>query len=294
MLKRRSVRTATVAVIATFGLIAAACAPPPPPEPVNYKFEATSMHSVDSQDEVRLFGECVAIPNCDDEPYLLTVAFRVKIGEPGSAQSWVVKGSTFSGVSEGDTVALSGGQRGTVSFPGIMPLDVLDALNPDNKLEVFGTYTWAAEEDLINSLSGGANTVSDIFEDALNDLVASSTLPDEDVNGLIDMILDLLFDDFGSAFRLILSNIPCFGLCDDVLGGRVYLGIGVTGALGSLVDSAIAGQTIPAINLVGDNSVPPNIQGGGLFTLTGPKTFENQNFVGAGGHHQYTFVAGPA
>lgn len=294
MFTRRSARVAALALLSTIGLIAAACVPPVPPAPVDWSVKGTQIHSVDSQDEIRVAGVCIAIPDCNDETYLITVAFRVKIGEPGSAQAWVVKGSTKNGVAEGNTYTLTGGQQGTVSFPAVQPLDVLDALNPDNKMEVIGTYTWAAEEDWIDSLSGGANAVADAFEGALNSLVATATLPDQDVPDLIDLVLDVLFNNIGSAFRLILSNIPCLGLCDDVLGGRVYVGLGATGTLGSLIDDALVGASVPAINLVGDNSVPPNIQGGGLFTLTGAKTFANQSFVGAGGHHQYNLVSGPA
>ena len=50
--------------------------------------------------------------------------------------------------------------------------------------------------------------------------------------------------------------------------------------------------TIPTINIpVVD--LPPDINGGGLFTLNGNKTF-TQSFSGAGGRHTYQFSATPA
>ena len=49
---------------------------------------------------------------------------------------------------------------------------------------------------------------------------------------------------------------------------------------------------MPAINIpVVD--VPPDIQGGGFFTMGGSKTF-SQTFTGADGQHTYGFQSGPA
>jgi hypothetical protein len=39
--------------------------------------------------------------------------------------------------------------------------------------------------------------------------------------------------------------------------------------------------------------VPPDVQGGGIFTMTGPKNF-TQQFSGADGRHTYSFTAGQA
>jgi hypothetical protein len=72
----------------------------------------------------------------------------------------------------------------------------------------------------------------------------------------------------------------------------VYVGIGVNGTLGALVDSALASATpIPYINMGPDNTIPPDVQGGGVFTLTGVRNF-TQTFVGADGSHTYNFTAG--
>lgn len=292
MTRTRPTRTVLLCALATMGLLAACT--PAPPTPVDWTFRATSITSVDSQDEVRdpIFGACISIPNCDDEAYLYQIAFRARIGEANSAQAWVVRGSEIGGLSEGDTRALSGGQSAQVNFTGVQALDVLEALDPANKFEIVGVYTWAAEADLINSLDGGANSVAGLLRDALNSTIANQEVPDGDAPGLIDLILDQLFNNFGSTFRLILSNIPCLGLCDDVLGGRVYVGLGATGALAETLAPILAGVSIPNVNT--GFEVPPSIQGGGIFTMGGPTTFANQSFSGAGGHHRYTFVAGPA
>jgi len=39
--------------------------------------------------------------------------------------------------------------------------------------------------------------------------------------------------------------------------------------------------------------VPPDVLGGGIFTLTGTKNY-TQTFTGADGQHTYSFQTGPA
>jgi len=296
MLRNRSARLALVGIMSVLGLTAAACAPSAspggPPAPINWSFKANSMTVNDSQDEVRIFGACVAIPNCDDEPYLLQIGFRVRIGQAGSADAWVVKGDTLPSTSEGASRSLTGGQTAQVNFTGIQPLDVLDALNSNNKMDIVGTYTWAAEEDTINSLTVGANAIADIFKTALNSTLAAGTLPNGDTNALITLVVNALFNNIGNPFSLIASNIPCFGLCDDVLGGSVHIGIGATGTLASLIDTAIAGTTIPSI-IIPLVDVPPDIQGGSIYTMGGIKT-ASQTYTGADGQHTWNFQSGPA
>ncbi|HNK38264.1 MAG TPA: hypothetical protein PLN09_10055 [Microthrixaceae bacterium] len=296
-MKTRTARLALVGLVAAFATVAAACAPdaPPPwepPAPINWSFKGTNITVNDAQDEVRVLGACVAIPNCDDEPYLLQVAFRVRIGQPGSADAWVVKGDTLPSISEGSSQSLSGGQQAPVTFTGVQPLDILSALNPANKMDVVGVYTWAAEEDSINSLSVGANATADVFKNALNATLAAGTLPNQDANALVSMVFDALFSNISNPFAMLASNLPCLGLCDDVLGGAVYVGIGATGTLAGIMDAALASTTVPAISIpVLD--VPPDIQGGGFFTLGSTKNF-SQTFSGADGVHTYGFQSGPA
>lgn len=291
-MKVRNGRLALIGLVAAFAAVAAACAPPVapggPPAPINWSFKGTNMTVNNSQDET-----CVLVcVNREDEPYLVQIAFRVRIGEPGSAQAWVVTGDTLPSTGAGGSRALTGGQQAKVDFTGVQPLDVLDALNPSNKMDVVGTYTWAAEEDTIDSLTGGAQSVADAFKTALNSTLAAGSLPSGDTNALLNLVFNALFGNFNTPFKLILSNIPCLGLCDDVLGGAVYVGLGVTGTLASLIDGALGSFPVPSfsIPLV---SVPPPIQGGGFYTMGAAKNF-TQTFTGAGGQHTYTFQAGPA
>jgi len=291
MSTRRTARLSIIAVIAAIGIAGASCTTPivGPVPSVNWAFEGDRVTVNNSQDEV-----CVIIcVNTHDEPYLLNVNFKVTIGAPGSGSAW----RTGSGANEyndlgaGESHTLVGAERAKATFNGVKPLDLLSALNPANKMDVVGTFTLAMESDLI-SYDYAADAIADIFEDALNATVALSVLPATEAE-LVDLILDLLFNNIGNAFELLLANIPLFGLGDDVLGGAVYVGIGATGVLGSAIDAILGGYSIPTFTLLGDNQLPPDVQGGGIFTMTGSKGF-TQSFSGADGQHTYDFIAGAA
>jgi hypothetical protein len=281
----RSWFAGAVAMIAV-AAIAASCAPPDTgggtgPAPESWTFRANQVTINDSQDEVRVFGACVAIPNCDDEPYTLNIGFRVKIGAPGSAQAFVVNNRTDApSVSEGDTKILTGNEQNAATFNNITPLDVLDLANTNNHLEVIGVYTWASEEDLVGN-GVAADAVADLLVDALNATLAAGSLP-SDASFIVDLILDNIFGALG----LVAQNIPLLGFGDDVLGGALYIGVGATGALASIIDGTIA--TAPPITFNSPVTVPPDVVGGGIFSLGGPKTF-TQTFSGADGTHTYGF-----
>ena len=280
MTRVRSV-AAGVLALALIGL-AAACTPPVPVTN-NVTFKADQVTVNNSQDETCVLGICA---NRSDEPYILNVAFRVKIGQPGSAQAFVVKGDANGSIGAGSTHVSAGNEQAAVNFNGVQSIDILDALQPGASLEIFGVYTWSAEEDNINSLSTGAGGIATIIKDALNRTVAPASIPSS-AQALVDLVLDVVLDNITAVLKTVVSNIPCLGLCDDVLGGAVYLGIGVGGTLGDLVNQVIGSVTFPnvAIPII---DVPPDINGGGLFTLTGGKTF-TQSFSGADGQHTWKF-----
>lgn len=283
MHRTRSRLAVAVAVLATMG-IAASCAPPPAPNNETWTFRADSVTINDSQDEIRdpFFGLCIAIPNCDDEPYTLNIGFRVKIGKAGSAQAFVVNNRTDApSVSEGSTVDLVGNQENAAVFNNVKALDVIDVLNTNNKLEVVGVYSWASEEDLIGN-GVAADAVANIFRDALNATLATSSLPSD-----AGLILDLVLDNILGSLGLLAQNIPLFGLGDDVLGGGLYLGIGAKGDLANIIDGVI-GNTPPITFDIPILNLPPDIVGGGFFTLGGPSTF-TQTYSGAGGTHTYNY-----
>ena len=186
--------------------------------------------------------------------------------------------NAYDDLGAGESRVLQGNERAKVDFNGVKPLDVLDVLNTNNKLEVFGTYTWAMEQDTVG-IQNAANSVAGLFKDALNATLATATLP-SDESAIVDLVLDLLFDNIGGAIIIMLSNIPLLGLGDDLLGGAFYVGLGASGTLGAAINSVLGSFSIPTMNLLGDNRIPPKIVGGGLYTMSYQKDF-TQVFSGA-------------
>jgi hypothetical protein len=278
-----------VAMLGAIGLTAA-CAPQAPGGGVastNWAFKGTSVRVNDSQDSI---GICWPASLCQDEPYLLNIGFRVKIGVPGSAQAFVINPRTSApeNVSEGQTVNVVGSAaESKTTFNGVQPMDLLDLANTNNKLEIVGTYVWGSEEDQVGN-GVGADAVAALLKDGLNATLAQENLTNLDASFIIDLVLD----NIGGALGIVAQNIPLFGLGDDIMGGGMYIGIAARGTLGSAIDALLGSTTFPNIEIpVVD--LPPDINGGGLYTMTGSKDF-TQTFVGGGGSHTWTMQSGPA
>ena len=294
MTRTRSWVVGAVAMLGVMGL-AAACAPQAPDGGVaspNWAFKGTSVKVNSSQDAVYdpIFGACISFAGCKDEPYLLNIGFRVKIGVPNSAQTFVVNPRTDApeDVAPGQTVNVVGtAAESKTTFAGVKPMDVLDLANSNNKLEIVGTYVWSSEEDQVGN-GVGADAVAGLLKDGLNATLAQQDLTNLDASFIIDLVLD----NIGGALGIVAQNIPLLGLGDDILGGGMYVGIAARGTLGSAIDALLGSTTFPNIEIPVVN-LPPAINGGGLYTMTGAKGF-SQTFVGAGGSHTWTMEAGPA
>lgn len=269
----------------TLAVGAVACTAPAAPVPVTWKFEATNVTVNDAQDEIRLFGGCIAIPNCNDEPYVINIGARVKVGVANSASAQVISSRDHNpeDVPAGESRALSGLSGGAVSFPNVSRLNVTDLLNTNNKLEIFVIYTWVLEEDTV-PVNTAANDVAAILVDALNDTVATASIPTD-----IDVLLDLILSNLGNAFTLLLSNIPLLGLGDDVGGGAFSIGIASRGTLATGIEAAIGNANIPAFDIpVLD--LPPSIKHVNIFATGVTKNFTGQGFDQYGdGVHTYDF-----
>ena len=243
-----------------------------------WRIEGTQVTVNDSQDEV-----CpIVCVNREDEPYLLQIAFRVKLGVNGSATAWVVgdRNNDIEDLGAGQTGNLDGAARATATFAGIRGLDAGDLLNTNNHLELFGTYTWAAEKDEI-SIGSAASGTATIFKNALNAVIAQATGISNDPNVLSNQ----LKQNLGATISIFLNNLPTFGLGDDVLGGSLNIGVAAKGTLGRGLDLALANAPISPTVIPG--SLPPDIQGGRWFTLTKSPHVFYQTYTGAGGQHTY-------
>lgn len=287
MNSRRKRVSTLVASLMTLGVIAAACTPPAPtavPQ-YNYKIFADTVTINNSQDETCVLGVCA---NSNDEAYVLQIAFKVTIGQANSAATWVTghRDNATPSIGAGTTYNLTGAQEAPAFINALNGVDILDLATNNSKLEIGGTYFWAAESDTVG-IAGAASDVADILKDALNDTLAAAS-------GNIDTntILDLVFDNLGNAFTLLLANIPLLGLGDDTLGGGFYVVIGARGSLASLLDTAIGGYTAPGFD-VPVLDLPPDIQNIGIAVTNGTTTFPSETFTGAGGQHTYNIKVAP-
>lgn len=295
MIRRTHRRGATFfAAFIIVTMVAAACTPPPPPTVKDWEFKSTRVTVNEANDclEPIVFGFCVPPTGFTDEAYVLNLAFRVKIGEAGSASAWVAGSrNNDTAVSEGNSANLSGSAQNTATFNDVATLDLNNLSG--NSLEVVGTYVWVMERDTIG-VGLAASSMAGVLEDALNDTLAQAggtTDPND--------ILDLIFSNLGSAIGILVNNIPTLGLGDDAIGGGFYLGIGATGGLATTLDSLLTSFTIPDLNIP-ILDLPPDIQEVGVFTMGGTKTFTGQRFdnnpctFGQCGIHTYNFQTSEA
>jgi hypothetical protein len=296
-------RSRFVAVVGVFAVmaIAASCAPPPPPQAETWRFKADQVTAVVGNDpfiKPPLIG-CTSegiLSNCYDEAYTINIWFRVKIGVPGSAQTGVVS-SRSNAVSlcaqnrgsctgNPNTRTLNAAQGAQVTFNDVQGYDIIDVLaNPNAPIEVLGTWTWAMEEDLAGTLNGGP--IANILRDVLNDTIAVGNLP-SDTGALVQMLLDNLGQALllgGSALLNAVTSI-LFGMGDDVLGSRMYIGVGATGTLGEIVDSAV--PDLSGFNLGLSFVGIPNVLGISVKSLRQNQTWNNQVF-NTNGRHDYNF-----
>ncbi len=285
--KRPLVAAALMSVLAVFS---SACTPAPPPWS-SWEFTATRVTVNDSQDEIRgLFGECIPatwLGGRKDEPYVMNIATRVKIGVPDSADGFVVssRSSNPHNVPAGASRVLTGPAGAPAVFTGIDRLDILDLLDGSRPVEVFLIYTWVMEEDVI-PVNIAANDVKNLLILILNLELAQGSMP-SDPDQFVDEIMDRALD----IFTLLLSNIPQLGLGDDVGGGAFNIGIPATGVLADIVDASIASATIAPFPL-SIRDLPPDVKHVDLLTMSGTTTFAGQVFDQYGdGVHTYDFQA---
>ncbi|MFN8052365.1 MAG: hypothetical protein U0Q22_13045 [Acidimicrobiales bacterium] len=290
-MKKFLTKLALPGILAATSLLATACPPPASSTPVNWAFKATQVTVNSSQDEVRdpIFGACISFTGCSDEPYVLNVNFRVKIGAAGSAQTFVTgsRDNAQGSMNPGQTNAVTGNAQAKATFSNVIPLDVLDLTDANNHLEVLGSYVWALEEDTVG-VGAAANSVATVLKDALNSTLAAGSLPSD-----LSSLLSIITSNLGSAFILLAQNIPLLGLGDDIMGGGMYVGLAVKGGLADIINSSIASTPFPniAIPVV---DLPPDITHGGFYTTTASKDFNGQSWSCCGGQHTWNFNAGPA
>jgi hypothetical protein len=270
-------RRCALFIVVCVALVAGACSLPAPGATGTHSFifEASKVTVVHHNDSF-LYGT-------RDEPFTYNIWFRVKYGVPGSAQVGVAgnRDSAFNDLGDGQSHVYSGEQGAPVTFNNVKLLDIPDLIQPNNALEIVGTWTWAMEQDDI-SVKQVADDTASVMKDILNAVVASGN-PPTDPNALVGIVTS----DIGRVLRLVagalFDSIP--GLPDDAVGSRIYVGLSTGGTLSNIVDAALAAAqaSIPAVQIP-IVTVPPDIDGGTVFSLGHNSKFTNEVFADNGEH----------
>ncbi|NLA37395.1 MAG: hypothetical protein GX868_17155 [Actinobacteria bacterium] len=259
-------------------------------------FKATSVTVNNTNDDLNITCFCTK-----DEPKVINIGFRVKVGVANSAATVVAIGANQwngvfdQGLAAGESHNYSGGQQAAVTFANISSPDVLN-LAAGTPLEVVGYWAWKVEDDgiLAANANAMANTIASVLNNALNTYVAAGQLP-SDPNAIVQMVLDSIFQQgflslIGTGLGALLNNLNI--LSDDVLGSAMYIGVGSSGSLAGIINGVASGIQFPSV-AIPTLEVPPDIGGGAIFSTEGARTFvDGSTNVGVDGKHTTTYTFG--
>ncbi len=265
----------TVGLISALALFASACTIPAPAERT-WKVRPVSIKVIDQEDY-----------DPGDEPYVIQLAFRSKLGVPNSSSAFVVSQCRTPGAMPATNVGTPGTEvpipagSADVVFPKAQNLDVGDVLLGTAPLEIFGTLTFAMERD---GLFAGSCAVTDMLQnvltgtvaDALDLLIANSATPPTQED-LINLIVSHLGDFLSAVPGLIAAVLEGLGNPDDILGVAAQIHLPTAGAftdllrfglaLAGLDNGVIESEDLPSALQVRVGSLTPS---SASFTFSGP------------------------
>lgn len=230
---RRGLFAVPVLVVAA-ALVGTACAPPP--APTDWTVRPVSVTVNDGEDN-----------DGGDEPYIIQVGFRSKLGVDNStstsisSQCYRNRLPANNAAPNGTTVTIPAGSA-DVTFSGVNNLDIPDLATNAAPFEVIGTLTFVMERD---GIFGGC-AVSDalrsallgVLRDALELLIAESPVPPT-TEQLIDLVVSNLGDFVAAAGSLIGAVLEGLGNPDDIIGVAAQIHLPTKGALTDLVNGAL-------------------------------------------------------
>lgn len=294
-MKRFLTKGALTGVLVSTALMATACPDTLPvyggPPTGNRTFKANTVTVNSNNDGWNITCFCTK-----DEPKVINIGFRVKLGVANSATSQVGVGDNHwngvfeQGLASGGSHNFSAGESGAVTFSNVGLPDILD-LAQGAPIEIAGVWAWKVEDDgiLAANVNNFANSLAGAIKDALNATLANTSAP-ADPNFLVNTIITALTGTgnfFGQIATTITNFLNAFNISsDDITGSAFYVGVGSQGALGDIVDGVTSGVAFPAVAIPVVN-VPPDIGGGSVFSLGTTKNFSN-NFTNGGVDGQYT------
>lgn len=221
-------------LVVAAALVGSACAPPP--APTDWTVRPVSVTVNDGEDN-----------DGGDEPYVIQVGFRSKLGVDNStitsisSQCYRNRLPANNAAPNGTTVTVPSGSA-DVTFSGVENLDIPDLATNAAPFEVIGTLTFVMERD---GIFGGC-AVSDalrsallgVIRDALELLIAESPVPPT-TEQLIDLVVSNLGDFIAAAGSLIGAVLEGLGNPDDIIGVAAQIHLPTKGALTDLVNGAL-------------------------------------------------------
>lgn len=221
-------------LVVTAALVGTACAPPPAPTDWTVRPVSVTVHDGEDNDG-------------GDEPYIIQVGFRSKVGVANSSstsissQCYRNRLPANNAAPDGTTVTIPPGSA-DVTFSGVKNLDIPDLATNAAPFEVIGTLSFVMERD---GIFGGC-AVSDalrsallgVVRDALDVLIANSPVPPT-TEQLIDLVVSNLGDFIAAAGSLIGAVLEGLGNPDDVIGVAAQIHLPTKGALTDLVNGAL-------------------------------------------------------
>jgi hypothetical protein len=261
-------------VIALMGALLAAACTPGGPSPSQWKVSATSITVHDGEDN-----------DGGDEPYVMQIGFRSKLGVPGSSSATFAsqchrgKVPATNAAPNGTTLQVPAGAA-DILLPDVQNLDLGDLALGTAPFEIIGTLSFVAERD---GLFAGC-AVSDALKsalvptlrDALELLIANSPVPPTQED-LIQLIVDNLGNFLGAAASLIGAVIEGLGNPDDIIGIAAQVHLPTTGALTGLITTGLqlAGLFAPGLE---DGFIPIDGLPSSLLIKVGPLASSNSDF----------------
>ncbi len=232
---------AASSMIAVMAVLAASCTLPTPASHT-WKVKPVSVKVIDQEDF-----------DPGDEPYVIQLGFRSKLGVPNSSSVSIVSqcpwGLPATNVGTPGTVVPIPAGSADIVFPEAKNLNIGDVLLETAPLEIFGTISFVMERDVLTTGCGWkdliTNVLPPIMVDALNLLIGEQALPPTQ-----EQLIDLLVDNLGS----LLAAIPgflgialegAFSSPDDLLGMAVQIHLPTAGAFTDLLN---LGLTLAGLN----------------------------------------------
>ena len=266
-----------VSAIITFGLMAAllgAACTPAGPAPSQWKVSPKSITVHDGEDN-----------DGGDEPYVMQLGFRSKLGVAGSSQAtfssqcYNQKVPAADAAPDGTTLAVPAGAADIV-LPNVQNLDVGDLALGTAPFEIIGTLSFVAERDGLFAGCAISDALSSALvptlRDALELLIASSPVPPTQ-DELIQLIVDNIGNFLAALASLIGTVIEGLGNPDDIIGVAVQIHLPTAGALTDLIKTglAVGGLFAPGLE---QGFIPVEDLPSSLLIKVGPLVNSNSTF----------------